>query len=305
MIDALFTLAASPADHVRNHSMVTTDAIKILDEPLWVWSGQLGNLILSGIILYFGMSWVARHVATGPESQGTDRYVTRNKAAHLIEIVCVYLRDEICQPLLKDRTSKMMPFLWTIFFFILINNMLGLVPLMDTQHIFSKYLNVFGGTATSNLWVTGALALIAGIFFNVAAIKRLGVGGFLHHLTGGSPWFIWPIMIPIEFFGQFLIKPVALAIRLFANMTAGHILLATLLSFIAAIWTSDSGFALAGGVTIVSLIGATAIYFLEIFVGFLQAFIFTFLTAVFISLMDHHGDHEHDESHEHAPAPAH
>src|SRR5262249_7015164 len=140
--------------------------------------------------------------------------------------------------------------------------------------------------------------LFAGILFNLAAIFRLGLMGFVKHLTADSPWYVWPIIVPIEFLGQFVIKPVALAIRLFANMTAGHILLATLFMFIVQVW--GKGFLLQGPVTIISVVAAIGINFLELFVGFLQAFIFMFLTAMFISLMDHHDEHGHEHGHDHA-----
>jgi F-type H+-transporting ATPase subunit a len=170
-----------------------------------------------------------------------------------------------------------------------------------------KGITIIGGTATQNIWVTGALALIALVIFNVAALQRLGLGGYIKHLTAGAPWYVWWLVVPIEFAGQLIIKPVALAIRLFANMTAGHILLATLFSFVAAVW--GAAWYLSGPITLISMVGAVGIFFLELFVAFLQAFIFMFLTAVFISLMDHHDEHGHEHGHDHAAghehAPAH
>jgi F-type H+-transporting ATPase subunit a len=298
MFQELMTLAAAdPASHVYNHVGTKTDS------GLWLWSGNVGNLVLSAIILIVGGLYVAKKLSTGPESQGADRYLPKSRFAHFIEVICVYLREEICRPLLKDRTNKLMPFLWTIFFFILVNNLLGLVPLLDLQHVLfpsmrERGLAYFGGTATQNIWVTGALAIIAALVFNGAAIARLGFGGYAKHLTGGAPWFAWPILVPIEFAGQVLIKPVALALRLFANMTAGHILLATLFMFAGQVW--GKGLLLQGPVTLVSVVGGIAVMFLELFVAFLQAFIFMFLTTVFISLMDHHDEHEHDHGHDHA-----
>lgn len=297
-------LAAGPDQHVYNHPGIKTES------GLWLWSGNVGNLLLSAVILIVGGLWVAKKVKIGAESEGTDRWVTKSRTAHLIEVMCVYLRDEVARPLLGDRTNKLMPILWTFFFFILVNNVLGLIPILDIQHLIFPDLAeqgraFFGGTATQNIWVTGALAALAAILFNVAAIQRLGIGGYVKHLTADSPVFVWPIIVPIEFFGQVLIKPVALAIRLFANMTAGHILLATLFMFVAQVW--GESLALSGPVTLISVLGAIAIMFLELFVAFLQAFIFMFLTTVFISLMDHHDEHGHEHGHDHAhePAPAH
>lgn len=299
MLSNLITLAAAdPSAHVWNHVFWQSE------NGYWLWSGNQGNLVLSAIILIFGMMWVAKHVSTGDvKTEGADAFVTKNRFAHMIEVMCVYLREEVARPLLHDRTDKLMPFLWTIFFFILVNNILGLVPIMDVLQLIvpawrDGHMTPVGGTATQNIWVTGSLAVIAAIVFNAAAISRLGVKGYFGHMTGGAPIFVaWMIFI-LEFMGQIVIKPVALAIRLFANMTAGHILLATLIGFVGVVW--NEAFVIKGPVTVVSFLGAFAIMILELFVAFLQAFIFMFLTAVFISLMDHHDEHGHEHGHDHA-----
>jgi F-type H+-transporting ATPase subunit a len=206
-----------------------------------------------------------------------------------------------------------MPLLWTLFFFILINNLLGLAPISDALHLIDHFAGghyvsgLAGSTATQNIFVTAALAVLAGIVINVAGIKELGLGGYLHHLTAGTKPMLWPLMIPIEIAGSF-IKPTALALRLFANMTAGHILVAVLFMFakmgLDMLGQGGGSAALGGTVTVVSVISAIAIYFLELFVAFLQAFVFMFLTTVFISLLSHHGDHEHGEAHGHEHAHA-
>lgn len=275
----------------------------------WVWSSNQGNLVLAGLISVLVGLWAASRIRTGPAAQGADAYVTRHTFAHLLEVMCVYLREEVARPLLHDRTEKLMPFLWTVFFFILVNNLLGLVPLADLLHLL-HLPPVVGGTATQNMWVTGALALIAAVVFNGAALVRLGPVGFVKHMTGGLPVYMLPIsllLLVIEAAGQFLIKPFALALRLFANMTAGHVLIAALL-FIAAPAAVGllRGEAVAGNAmaTVVSVLAMIALTFLELFVAFLQAFVFMFLTAIFISLMDHH-DEEHGHEHEHGHAPGH
>lgn len=293
----MFTLAAGdPASHVYNHVYAKNA------EGYWVWSGNQGNLVLSLIILVAVGAFVASRIVTGPTSQGTDRFVTKNKFAHMVEVICWYLREEVCRPLLGDRTNKLMPFLWTIFFFILVNNLLGLVPILDLVHLVSPSLKAahatpIGGTATQNIWVTAVLAIIATVFFNGAAVARLGVGGYFAHLTAGAPFPANVLIFFLELASQILIKPFALALRLFANMTAGHILLATLFSFAGMV--VGKGFLLQGPVTLISVLGGVGIMFLEIFVAFMQAFVFMFLVTVFISLMDHH-DHEHDHDHDHA-----
>ena len=135
------------------------------------------------------------------------------------------------------------------------------------------------------------LAFVSFLVINIAGIREMGIKGYLKHLTAGAPVFVWPLMIVIEAAGIF-IKPVALAIRLFANMTAGHILLATIFMFVG--MAIEAGLAIAVPVTLISAIAGIAINFLELFVAFLQAFVFMFLTAVFISMLENH-DHEHDE----------
>ncbi|MCC7387380.1 MAG: F0F1 ATP synthase subunit A [Phycisphaerales bacterium] len=293
-----FLLAETdPSAHVWNHLFWKTES------GYWLWSSNQGNLVLSAIILIFGMGWVAKHVSTGDEkTQGAAAFVTKNRFAHMIEVICVYLREEVARPLLHDRTDRLMPFLWTLFFFILVNNLLGLVPIMDVIHLLkpdwaADHITPVGGTATQNVWVNGVLAVFAAVVFNGAAIARLGVGGYFKHMTGGAPILVAPMIFVLELLGQIFIKPVALTVRLFANMTAGHILLATLIGFVGAVW--NLGFLIKAPVTLIAFGGAFAITILELFVAFLQAFIFMFLTAVFISLMDHHDDHGHEHGHDH------
>ncbi|MEM6561215.1 MAG: F0F1 ATP synthase subunit A, partial [Planctomycetota bacterium] len=118
----------------------------------------------------------------------------------------------------------------------------------------------------------------------------------------GTPAFMWIIMVPVEFIGM-LVKPAALMIRLFANMTGGHILLAVLIGFVAAAYKAmgggATGVAGAVGIGIPALLGTVAIMFLELFIALLQAYIFTFLTALFLGQMVSHHDHGHE--HDHAP----
>lgn len=292
---SMLSLAAdSPADHVYNHVFAKNA------EGFWVWSGNQGNLVLSMLILIVVGWWAASKIATGPKTQGTDAYITKNKFAHMIEVICVYLREEVARPLLGSRTNKLMPFLWTIFFFILVNNLLGLIPILDLVHLLSPDLKQahatpIGGTATQNIWVTGVLAVISGVFFNLVAIRHLGIGGYFGHMTAGAPFPASIIIFFLELLSQILIKPFALAMRLFANMTAGHILLATLFGFAGMV--VNSAVYIRGPVTLIAIAGGFGIMLLELFVAFMQAFVFMFLTTVFIALMDHH-DHEHDHAHD-------
>lgn len=180
---------------------------------------------------------------------------------NLVEIFIVFVRDDIVLPNMGQGGVKYMPYLLTTFFFILIMNLAGLVP--------------YGSTATGNVSVTGGLALIAFIMIQVSAIRAQGLMHYLKHLTGGVHWLLWPIMIPIEILGLFT-KPFALMIRLFANMMGGHIVIVSLfgLIFIFQSW-------LIAPIPVLFVLG---INLLELFVAFLQAYIFTMLTSLFMGL---------------------
>ncbi len=300
MFDLIPTLAENnPLPHVLNHGWW-----KIGD--WWIWSAIQTNLIITGLIMIVLGPWIARRVGTGPESEGHDRFVTRNPFAHMVEVICVYLRDTVVEPMLHGRTASFMPFLWTLFFFILLNNLFGLIPFLDLISLFApemisgEHRSPIGGTATQNLWVTGSLAIVSGVVINIGGLRSLGVKHYIEHMTGGVP--LKPAYMPIvalvftiEIAGIF-IKPIALAIRLFANMTAGHILLATLGMFVAMAFAAES-ILITAPVTLLSAVGMIGVLFLEIFVAFLQAFVFMFLTTVFISLLSPHGEYEPEPLH--------
>jgi F-type H+-transporting ATPase subunit a len=314
MLTTFILAAENPVDHVVNNGWKTGDLFGM--HGVWIWSSHVGTLLLAGLLTLLVLWWAAGKIATGPKDLGSERYVTRNPFAHAVEVICTYLRDETAAPLLGARTKQFMPFLWTIFFFILINNLLGLVPFTDITHVADIMLGyehgkgftgLIGATATQNIFVTAALAILTALVINFAGIRELGLVGYLKHLTAGTPFYLWPLMIPIEIIGT-VIKPVALALRLFANMTAGHILVAVLFMFavqgIGMLSSGGLGVVMGGGISLVSVVAAIAIYFLELFVAFLQAFVFMFLTTVFISQLSHHDEHEHHEGHDHEHAHA-
>lgn len=274
--------AANPLDHV-------------VDKPLpGGLTMHVVTMTVVAALLIWTMKVAADAIATGPESEGNERYLTRGRFAQMIEVVVLYLRDNVIRPQLGKDANKFTPYLLTLFFFILYNNVLGLVPLMDIQHLFGIHTTWIGGTATGNIAVTAGLALIAFIVIQINGIRSSGVKGWAAHFLGGAPLYLAPIMVPVEILGTF-IKPFALAVRLFANMTAGHTLLATLLMF-TGMGLSAIGPLAGSPITLVSVLAAIPLMFLELFVAFLQAFIFMFLTAVFIAQLMHH---HHDE---HAPA---
>lgn len=304
MLTASLTLAADPISQVVNQKWSASG------DGTWLWSAHIGNLILAAILTVGVLWWAASKIKTGPESQGTDRYVTKSKGAHFLEVVICYLRDEVLKPFLGKRADKFLPFLLTLFFFILFNNLLGLIPISKTLWLIfpewkKEHVLPLGMTATQNIFVTAGLAVIAFIVINIAGIREMGIGGYLKHLTAETPPALWPLMIPIEIASTF-IKPIALAIRLFANMTAGHILMVVLYGFAASgIMLLMKGSVVGGVITVASVVGAVGIFFLELLVAFIQAFVFTFLTTVFISQLEHHHEHEHDDAHHHGHEHAH
>src|SRR4051812_36582577 len=116
----LYTLAAeNPVDHVGNVAPAWGIGELFGMKNVWIWNAHVGSLVLSGLITVALLWWAAKRIATGPEQLGSGRFVTSNPLAHAIEVVCVYLRESTVRPLLGERTDRFMPFLWTIFFFIL------------------------------------------------------------------------------------------------------------------------------------------------------------------------------------------
>ncbi|GAB5465948.1 MAG: hypothetical protein Kapaf2KO_13840 [Candidatus Kapaibacteriales bacterium] len=192
----------------------------------------------------------------------------------LFEASWLFIGKGILEPNIpsKNAAKRLTPYFYTLFVFIFVMNLLGLVP--------------GGHTATATISVAAALAVTAFFMINYTAIKESGIGAWFHHLLGGAPVFLAPLMIPIEIMSMF-IKPFALTIRLFANMTAGHVILFALLGLIFVF----QSYAVGGGVVVFSLF----IYLLELLVAFLQAYIFTMLTAIFTGLAI--GDHGHHEDH--------
>lgn len=278
----------------------------VIDKPIygqWIISNDTVMLVLDAIITLLLLVPAARKIATG-KSGSLEDLRTRGTMANFVEVICLYMRDEIFRPLLEEDTDKYIGVLWTFFWFILISNLMGLVPIADILAMFhinpmvghgGEHFVGIGGTATQSIWVTSALATISFIFMNGTALKKDFVG-FFKHLTAGAPIFIWPIMVPVEIIGTF-VKPFALSVRLFANMTGGHIIVATLLGFVVSLCI---GFGGVGGhaLAIFPLLGTVGIYLLEVLVAFIQAFIFTYLTGLFLSeLIVHHHDHGSEHSH--------
>jgi F-type H+-transporting ATPase subunit a len=266
-------------------------------------------------------------------------------ACNFFETILSYLREEVFRPALKDKTDRFVPFLWTLFFFILFCNLLGQIPIGEVATLITGKASHLGGTATGNINATGGLALCTLLMIHfsgmVQVARELIAGTHGHHEHAEQPrgkgdpvsvdsphiesgkhpvgrthgmnplaaivlapplylwnfaphpfkpqhgqnpllWLIdvpmWAGLLVLELIGA-LIKPFALMIRLFANMIAGHLVLAVLIGFIAAAPTIGSQI----GISLPVIPLVLLIRLLELFVAFLQAYIFTFLTTLFIA----------------------
>lgn len=184
---------------------------------------------------------------------------------NLTETLILFVRDDIAKPTIGKGYEKFLPYLLTVFFFILTCNFLGLLP--------------YGSTATGNISVTATLATISFFVIQIGGIWKNGFFGYFKGLLPhGIPFWLIPIMFVVELLGLFT-KPFALAIRLFANMTAGHIVILALLGLIFILHTYI--------VVPVSIAFALFIFLLEILVALIQAYIFTMLSSLFIGMAVH------------------
>ncbi len=193
--------------------------------------------------------------------------------AGFVEPIIIFIRDDVAIPNIgKDKYEKYMPYLLTVFFFILFSNLIGLIP-----------FSPFGYNLTGNIYVTFVLAVFTFIITTLSGNKHY----WKHILTPDVPKLLWPIMIPIEILSMFT-KPFALMVRLFANILAGHTIMISLVALI-----------FIGGTLMVSPVSGFFVIFMsfiELMVAFIQAYIFTILSALFIGLAieDHGHEHEHE-----------
>lgn len=191
----------------------------------------------------------------------------------LMEPLVIFIRDEVAIPNIGAKYKKYLPYLLTVFFFIWFNNLFGLIPFAP-----------FGSNLTGNIATTAVLSIITLLITLFSANKDY----WKHIFMPPVPLLLYPIMVPIEIIGVFT-KPFALMMRLFANITAGHIMILAIMSLIFIFKTPLLGFA--------SVPLALFISVLELLVGVLQAYIFTVLSALFIGLAVQDHDHGHESSH--------
>ncbi len=259
--------AATPFDHV-------------LDTDYWHLFNHVGFqlpypltkykvlMLLAALLVIAIYVPLARRVQTGEPPRG--------RWWNCFESVLTYLRDQVAKPCIGHDADHYVHYIWTVFLFVLFCNLLGMFP--------------FLGSPTASFSVTVALAACTFLFIHGSAIAHMGVKhyfqSYLPHIDVpfGMGYVIVPMIAIIEFIGNF-IKAFVLAVRLFANMFAGHVVLAFLLFFIVEVKNSSALLFL--GVTASSVLGVTLLSLLELFVAFLQAYVFAFLTALFLGATLH------------------
>ena len=352
--------ASDPMDHVLPHKLVEEPIFTFpysIKDPLigliniqphdTFFTNQLMMTLVAAVILLIMFPLLGRKYAA-MTAAGPDHVVPKG-FTNLIESIMQYIRNEVVRPVLQDKTDRFMPFLWTLFFYILICNLLGMIPLGEfIGAVTGGSVQHFGGTATGNIMITAGLALVTFLTIHFSGAKQvyleLIAGTYGHHHEpdeehalhgeghpyglahdaehpghhstdqGKSPavaaimapflyvWnfaphvfmpekvsgpldlllvvadvFMWFILLVLEGIGA-VVKPFALAIRLFANMVAGHIVLASILAMAIALQSVTEKATI--GVAVV--LGAAALSCLELFVAFLQAYVFVFLSTLFI-----------------------
>jgi F-type H+-transporting ATPase subunit a len=273
------------AEAIKQDKIVAVDAEGRIDESVklidFSITKNVVSMLLSVVLLLVIMSAVARKYKRGI---GTKSAPTGFQNA--LEVAVLFVRDEVAKPNIGNKYLRYMPLLLTVFFFIWINNMLGLFP--------------GGANFTGNIAVTGALALISFIVMIFSGNKH-----FWSHLLNppGVPLPVKFILVPIEIISLF-IKPIALTIRLFANILAGHIIILAIISMIFIFGKLGASPGAGFGFSIVSIAFSIFMFCLELLVAAIQAFIFTNLTAVFIGQAveeAHHHDHHTEDYHAHNP----
>jgi len=258
--------------------ILPVDANNKYDASVKLYDISLTRNVVQMLLALVIFTWVMLRIAKRYKS-GVGVTSAPKGSQSLLEPVITFVRDEVAKPNLGYKYEKYLPYLLTVFFFILINNLFGLIP----------------GTAnvSGNIAFTAVLGLISFVVILFSSNKH-----YWGHIFNppGVPLGVKLILVPVEFLSVF-IKPFALIIRLFANMVAGHIIIICLISLIFIFGQLNP---IAGwGASPLSIGFTVFIYMIEILVAFLQAFIFTMLTAVFIGQAfegEHHEGHDHEEA---------
>jgi len=266
---------------IEHDKILPVDEVGQVDESVKVYDFSLTRNVVQMFIAVLVLMLLMVNIAKKYKANGTKKAPSGFQNA--IEPVITFVRDEVAKPNLGHKYEKYLPYLLTIFFFILINTLVGLIP--------------GSANVTGNISFTLVLA-----FISMLVILFSTNGHFWQHIfwPPGVPLFVKIILIPVEFAGIF-IKPMALMIRLFANMVAGHIVIICFISLIFIFGAMNKGVGV--GFSPLSLAFTVFIYFIELLVAFIQAFIFTNLTAVFIGQAFETGHVDHSKEAPHDPHP--
>jgi F-type H+-transporting ATPase subunit a len=257
--------------------IVAVDDQGVIDPSIRIYDISLTRNVVQMLIGLALFTWVMLVIAKKYKfGQGVTSAPKGSQS--LLEPVITFVRDEVAKPNLGPSSDKYLPFLLTIFFFILINNIIGLIP--------------GSANVTGNIAFTAVLGVISFVVILFSSDKH-----YWGHIFNPPdvPLGVKFILVPVEFISVF-IKPFALIIRLFANMVAGHIIIICLISLIF-IFGNMNKFA-GWGTAPFSVAFTIFIYFIEVLVAFIQAFIFAMLTAVFIGQAIEGKHHQHNEKHE-------
>lgn len=272
-------MSANPLDHV-----VDSNKFELFPTSSWLHEIHLPNIFGFQITKFMVLELVAAGLIIGIyvplAKRMRDGSPPKGLFANAFESILTFIRENVAKPYLHGHDAdRFLPFLWTLFLFILFCNLLGMFP--------------FLGSPTAALDVTAALAIIAFCVIFFAPMFEHGPVKFFKSFVPHADMAGWikflgiPILLMvavIEVFGIF-IKAFVLAVRLFANMFAGHTVLAMILMFTQAV--KDENFFKFMGVSVAASLGIVILSLLELFVAFLQAFVFTFLTALFLGSTMH------------------
>lgn len=289
-------MAHDPLEHVMDEKGHWTIFTTLVDGGFRITLPHFGDFVVSKFMILELIAAMLLLVIFIPLCRRAARGgVPTGPFWNAFESLLTFIREEVAKPTLGGHDDhhghghghgdkaefmrpedKYVPFLWTLFLFILFCNLLGMFPFM--------------GSPTASIYVTGALAVCSFVMMHGVAIAKMGPVSYLKSqwpvmdLPFGMGYLIKPMIFLIELMGT-VIKSFVLAVRLFANMFAGHTVLAMILSFI--VTAANAGYFLWGSITVASVLGVTALSLLELFVAFLQAYVFTFLTALFMGMALH------------------
>ncbi len=228
--------------------------------------------VIVAVLLFIAFTWLAGKVSTGAAPKG--------KRWNLLESFLTFIRNDVVLPGMGEHdTDRFMPFFWTVFMFILGCNLMGMLPWV--------------GAPSASFGMTAALAIIVFVLGLFLGIKQFGLLGYLKNLMPslGLPMYLAVVIVPMVWvieFASLFIKHGILAIRLLANMVAGHMVLLGILGLAVGTHAVSMGMAQWSAVAVVSVLATTALSFMELFVAFLQAYVFTLLAAMFIGSSIHH-----------------